>query len=142
MQLFVTILHVLLCVALMLVILLQPAKDGSALLGGGVNSMYGPRANAHPLGRATTVIAAMFMITSVYLAYQSTQKSADESDVNKEIEKLQQEKEATQPKDETPAPLDMQAPSDAQPSDAQPSDAPTDQSAPTAPAAPAQGQTP
>jgi preprotein translocase subunit SecG len=139
MHLFITILHVLLCISLMLVILLQPAKDGSALLGGGVNSMYGPRANAHPLGRATTVIAAMFMITSVILAYDSTQKSADESDVNKEIEKLQQEREATTPKDETPAPLDMQAPSDAPPSDAQPSDAaPTDQSPPTD-AAPATG---
>ncbi len=92
MILFVTILHVLLCLALVLVILLQPAKDGSQLLGGGVNSMYGPRGNAHPLGRATTVIAGLFMVTSIILAYESTQQKGDDADQQDEIKKLEEEK--------------------------------------------------
>lgn len=157
MILFVTALHVLLCIALVLVILLQPSKDGSAVLGGGVNSMYGPRGNAHPLGRATTVIAIMFMFTSIFLAYESTARRDSSSDFEKEIRKLEQEEQsgvkAPPPLEVTPtdaAPTDA-APTDAVPTDAAPTDAvptdaaPTDAApagaAPTAPAETAPAET-
>lgn len=116
MLLFVTIVHVLLCLALILVILIQPAKDGSALLGGGVNSMYGPRANAHPLGRATTVIAVMFMATSVFLAFKSTQRGDTEVD-EEEIRRLQEEKAASQAAPATPTPDEEPAPLEPTPTD-------------------------
>ena len=63
MQIFVTILHIFLCIGLMLIILLQPGKSdiASAFGGGAGNQMYGPRASGHFLGRATTVIALLFM---------------------------------------------------------------------------------
>lgn len=141
MLIFVTSLHVLLCIALVLVILLQPSKDGSAVLGGGVNSMYGPRGNAHPLGRATTVIAIMFMGTSIFLAYESTARRDDSSDFEEEIRKLEDEQsgikappELVQPTDAVPTDA---LPTDAAPTDAVPADAVPADAAPTGAAAPA-----
>ena len=65
MQFFTTILHIVLCISLILIILLQPGKDGASVFGGGGgggNQMYGPRGQGHFLGKATTVIAATFML--------------------------------------------------------------------------------
>ena len=122
MILFVTSLHVLLSISLVLVILLQPSKDGSAALGGGVNSMYGPRGNAHPLGRATTIIAMLFMFTSITLAYESTARRDAGSDFENDIRKLEDQESGIK----APPPLEA-APTDAVPTDAVPTDAvPTD----------------
>lgn len=89
MQLFVTILHVFLCLSLILIILLQPGKEGAAAFGGsGGNQMYGPRGQGHFLGRATTVVAALFMLTSITLALYSGSRVSSDSDLEKGIEKL------------------------------------------------------
>jgi len=74
MQLFVTILHIVLSISMILIILLQPGKEGGAALAGGSsgNQMYGPRGAGNFLGKATTVVAAMFMVTSITLAYYSS----------------------------------------------------------------------
>lgn len=91
MQLFITILHVLLSLSLILIILLQPGKEGAAVLGGGgSNQAYGPRGQANFLGRATTVVAALFMVTSITLAYRSSERTqagtGDLEDVMKELD--------------------------------------------------------
>ncbi|MCK6505455.1 preprotein translocase subunit SecG [Myxococcota bacterium] len=89
MQLFVTILHIFLCLALILIILLQPGKEGAAAFGGGgANQMYGPRGQAHFLGRATTVVAALFMFTSITLALYSSTRVASDSDLEEGIQEL------------------------------------------------------
>ena len=66
MQLFITILHIVLATLMILIILLQPGKEGGAALAGGSsgNQMYGPRGAGNFLGRATTIVASMFMFTS------------------------------------------------------------------------------
>ena len=118
MQLFVIILHIMLCTALILVILLQPGKEGAAAFGGGGgNSAYGARSNAHPLARATTVVAVLFMFTSITLALYSSESVRAGSDIEDDILRLQQEEEAAPPKfnpvstkSEEPAPVEDVAP--------------------------------
>ncbi|MEE2750578.1 MAG: preprotein translocase subunit SecG, partial [Myxococcota bacterium] len=75
MGLFITILHVVLCTILILIILLQPSKGsdvGAAFGGGSSSSMFGPRGAGSMLSRATTVVAILFMFTSISLALRST----------------------------------------------------------------------
>ena len=70
-----------LCIVLILIILLQPGKDSAAIFGGGQggNKMYGVRSNANPLGRATTTIAVLFMVTSITLAWYSSASAQEDS---------------------------------------------------------------
>lgn len=71
MQLFLVALHVVLCLFLILIILLQPGKGGdvgAAFGGGGGGGMFGPRGPASLLTRATTFVAVTFMVTSILLA--------------------------------------------------------------------------
>ena len=71
----VTTLHVLVCVFLIFVILLQPGKgDGMAALGGGGNStsVFGGRGSVTFLAKVTEICAVIFMITSLSLAWRSS----------------------------------------------------------------------
>lgn len=91
MVLFIQILHVLLSLFLILIILLQPGKDSGAVFGGQAgNSAYSARTNANPLGRATTVVAVMFMSTSISLAWFSTVNTQDSEDMEKNRQTLGQ----------------------------------------------------
>ena len=99
MQLFITILHIVLAFSMILIILLQPGKEGGAALAGGSsgNQMYGPRGAGNFLGKATTVVAAGFMLTSITLAYYSSEKvqsGSDLEDVIKDLEGFDEEDEA------------------------------------------------
>jgi preprotein translocase subunit SecG len=70
----IVIVHVFVSVFMILVILLQPGKDGGmAGMGGGTSaSAFGGRGSATFLSKVTTVCAAIFMITSLSLAYLSS----------------------------------------------------------------------
>ncbi len=91
MQLFITILHIVLAITMILIILLQPGKEGGAALAGGSsgNQMYGPRGAGNFLGRATTVVATMFMFTSISLAWYSSEKIQSGSDIGDAIQRLE-----------------------------------------------------
>ena len=91
MPLFITILHIVLAFTMILIILLQPGKEGGAALAGGSsgNQMYGPRGAGNFLGRATTIIASMFMFTSITLAWYSSEKIQSGSDIGDAIERLE-----------------------------------------------------
>lgn len=93
MTIFVTTLHVMLCFALILIILLQPGKDGAAAFGGGGggNQMYGPRGSGSLLTRATTAVAALFMVTSITLAWFSNEKVQTGSDIDDLLEEMEQD---------------------------------------------------
>jgi len=63
--------HVLACLFLIGVVLLQQGKSqdlASAFGGGGTQSAVGPRGSANVLSRATTVLAGVFMVTSLSLS--------------------------------------------------------------------------
>jgi preprotein translocase subunit SecG len=66
------IIHVFVCVFLMFVVLLQQGKGGgmgAAFGGGAAQQVFGGRGAGNLLTRATAVCAAVFMLTSVSLAY-------------------------------------------------------------------------
>jgi preprotein translocase subunit SecG len=69
---FFTIIHVVLCVFMIFVILLQPGKDagmGAALGGGAATSAFGGRGAVTFLSKVTAVCAGLFFITSLGLSF-------------------------------------------------------------------------
>ncbi|MFI5183983.1 MAG: preprotein translocase subunit SecG [Vicinamibacteria bacterium] len=67
----VVTLHVAACLFLIAVVLLQQGKGqdlASAFGGGGTQTAFGPRGSANVLSRATTILAGLFMITSLALS--------------------------------------------------------------------------
>ena len=91
MQLFITILHIVLAIFMILIILLQPGKEGGAALAGGSsgNQMYGPRGAGNFLGKATTIVATLFMFTSISLAWYSSDKIQAGSNIEDAIKRVQ-----------------------------------------------------
>ncbi len=73
-QTFIDIVHVFVCLVLMGVVLLQQGKGGGmgAAFGGATTQVFGGRGAGNILTRATAICAAIFMITSVSLAYLSS----------------------------------------------------------------------
>src|SRR4030081_2999905 len=70
MLILLTILHVIVCVFLVLVVLLQQGKGADlagAFGGGGTQTAFGARGSGTILSRATTAAAIIFMITSLAL---------------------------------------------------------------------------
>jgi preprotein translocase subunit SecG len=67
----VVFLHVVACIFLIGVVLLQQGKGqdlASAFGGGGTQTAFGPRGSANVLSRATTILAGVFMVTSLALS--------------------------------------------------------------------------
>ena len=74
------IVHVFVCLFLMLVVLLQQGKGGgmgAAFGGGATQQVFGGRGAGNLLTRATAICAAIFMMTSVSLAYVSSSGDRD-----------------------------------------------------------------
>lgn len=96
MQFFLTILHIVLSISLILIILLQPGKDQGAVFGGGGgNKMYAPRGQANLLGRATTAVAVLFMFTSISLAWYSTEQVREGSNIDEVLESAEEIEEGS-----------------------------------------------
>lgn len=77
MTFIVTVLHILACIVLILIVLLQTGKGadiGASMGGAGGQALFGPSGGATLLSKITTGIAILFMLTSLYLAYQSGHK--------------------------------------------------------------------
>ena len=67
--------HILVCLFLMLVILLQAGKGGGigALGSGASQQVFGGRGASSLLERVTTATALVFMLTSITLSYINSQ---------------------------------------------------------------------
>lgn len=78
MQLIFTIVHVLVCVVLILVVLLQAGKGASmgAVFGGSSQTIFGSTGATSFLGKMTTVVAIVFMLTSLVLSYTAIHKGS------------------------------------------------------------------
>jgi len=74
--------HVFVAVAIIGLVLLQRGKGAEAGTGfgsGASGTVFGARGSANFLSRATGVLATLFFVTSLTLAYLSTQRTAPES---------------------------------------------------------------
>jgi preprotein translocase subunit SecG len=77
MGILLTTIHVLVCLFLIVVVLLQSGKaaDLAGAFGGmGSQTVFGPRGSATVLSRATTIAAGLFMITSMTLSIMATRQ--------------------------------------------------------------------
>ena len=116
MSLILVIVHVAVCIALIMIVLLQTGKGadmGAAFGGGASQTLFGSTGASTFLSKATTVAAIVFMLTSLVLAYMSSHRTAD----------------SIMP--QSPAPVEQTAP--AAPSETAPQESSTP--APSAPAA-------
>ncbi len=118
-------LHIFACLFLITVVLLQQGKGqdlASAFGGGGTQAAFGPRGSANLLSRATTVLAVVFMITSLSLSVVRPR----ESSILDQLPPTQQAPASSQPAATLPA----EAPA---PPPAESSSAPAPGSSETAP---------
>ncbi len=71
---FLLFLHIVICILLIIIILLQSGKSADlagAFGGAGSQSTFGPRGTASILSKATTVLAVMFMVITLLLMISS-----------------------------------------------------------------------
>ena len=71
MQTVVIILHVVVCIALILIVLLQKGKgaDMGAAFGGSSQTVFGSAGASSFLSKITAAAAIIFMLTSLFLAF-------------------------------------------------------------------------
>ena len=149
-QTFLNIVHVFVCMVLVGVVLLQQGKGGGmgAAFGGATTQVFGGRGAGNLLTRATAVCAAIFMLTSVSLAYLSSSgdralkaRVAQEAGRKKDKGELKERSSSDAPAgtDATPVP----APAEPTPNEQQPAPTPNEQQpAPEGTGAPAPAPSP
>ncbi len=91
------VIHIIACLFLILVVLVQPGKSGGlgAFTGAAATQVFGGRGAGNFLTKTTWVTAAVFFLSSISLAYLSS--SSDES--------LAKKGGVTAPKDNKPTPV-------------------------------------
>ncbi len=78
MSLLIVVIHIVVCIALIMIVLLQTGKGadmGAAFGGGSSQTLFGSTGASTFLSKATTVAAVVFMLTSLILAYMSGNKT-------------------------------------------------------------------
>jgi preprotein translocase subunit SecG len=78
---FVTVIHIILCVFIVLVVLIQQGKGAeiSASFGGSSQTVFGSSGGANFFTMFTGVCAALFMSTSIFLATQGGSRNLNKS---------------------------------------------------------------
>jgi preprotein translocase subunit SecG len=101
----IVIVHLIVCLFLIFIILIQSSKGAEmgAAFGGSSQTLFGSRGAATFLSKVTTGAAIVFMVTSLLLAITSVKESSVVSDVPVQ-------KSATQPLSETSGPIQDEQP--------------------------------
>ena len=137
----VTFFHILVSVVLILVVLLQTGKRADlagAFGGGGSQTAFGARGAATFLGKATTIAAVVFMLTSLGLSLLSSRSSAVTGTVLDETAPPASSAPAQTAPQQVPVPFEPGAPGE-QPAEApaeQPAGSPAGEATPPSPEAP------
>jgi preprotein translocase subunit SecG len=118
MAILLTIIHILVCVFLVIVVLLQSGKaaDLAGAFGGmGSQTAFGPRGAATVLSKATTIAAGLFMVTSLTLSILATRNAGTSSSVleraGKGAQKSAPARQTTAPAPAPATPVPTPAPS-------------------------------
>ncbi len=74
----IVLIHILVCFALILIVLLQAGKGAEmgAAFGGASQTLFGSAGAMGFLSKLTAVAAAIFMVTSLLLTFSSTRKAS------------------------------------------------------------------
>ncbi len=127
MEILIIILHVIVCLALIMIVLLQTGKGadmGAAFGGGSSQTLFGSTGASSFLSKATTFAAIIFMGTCFILAYLSANRQS--TSIMKEAKTKAEQTAPAQPAAKAP-----EVP-------AAPASAPAQQATAETPAAPAQ----
>ena len=122
------VLHVVVALAIIGLVLLQHGKGadmGSGFGGGASGSLFGATGSANFLSRTTAVLAALFFILSLALAYTATRKPAEEG--GGVIDVIRQQQQVPAPSQKPAADVPKPEP---QPQGAAPAQPPSDKQVP------------
>jgi preprotein translocase subunit SecG len=103
----ITIVHIIVCLFLIGVVLLQSGKSGdlAAAFGGqGSQTAFGPRGAATALSKATTWSAIIFMLTSITLSIYVSRKGGPSSVLSGMKGSQQTKSQPAKPAQPAPAP--------------------------------------
>src|ERR1700730_5802875 len=104
MVILITIVHVVVCLFLAIVVLLQSGKaaDLAGAFGGmGSQTVFGPRGTATVLSKATTIAASLFMVTALSLVILDNNRAPTSGSVLEN--RTKKTAPAQTPKSNTPA---------------------------------------
>jgi len=110
MYILVLLIHIVVCLFLIVVVLLQSGKaaDLAGAFGGmGSQTAFGPRGSATLLSKATTISAVLFMLTSLSLSILATRSAGLGTTV---LEDVKQKNTPTKSVPAAPAPAPVQQP--------------------------------
>ena len=96
----IIIVHVLVALAIIGLVLLQHGKGadmGSGFGGGASSSLFGATGSANFLSRATAVLATIFFVLSLVLAYLATTQPREAGSVVDRVQRKAVEKQADKP---------------------------------------------
>jgi len=105
------VLHVLVAAAIIGLVLLQHGKGadmGSGFGGGASGSLFGATGSANFLSRTTAVLATVFFLTSLALAYLAALKPGEEASVVDRVPAAQQKAPPAKPAGEPAKPAPAQ----------------------------------
>ena len=106
---FITIVHIIVCVVLIMVVLLQTGKGAEmgAAFGGATQTVFGSSGPAGFLSKLTTAVAVIFMITTLTLCYLIGRLPVP-TIMEKKVEQQAEGAAPTAP-DQAPAPMQQAA---------------------------------
>src|SRR5664279_3420849 len=125
MYILLLIVHVIVCIFLIIVVLLQSGKaaDLAGAFGGmGSQTAFGPRGSATLLSKATTISAVLFMVTSMSLSILASRSAGLGTTVLQDVK--------APPAKAMPAPVPQQKPMTLTPEGGKPIEIPVQQGTP------------
>ncbi|MGE4299861.1 MAG: preprotein translocase subunit SecG [Desulfovibrionaceae bacterium] len=113
MEAFILTLHIIACIFLVIVVLMQSGKEGMGVIfGGGSGSLFGSSGAGGLLTKVTALVAAIFICTSLsynYLISEPTRRTSDsvmdmplENAVKSPVQQPEIQIEESAPKAQTP----------------------------------------